>query len=191
MGPISLWTKQFLEQNSISFYFKEQVISSNDWAKEKAFQALNSPAVFLVSRQSKGRGYGNKKWEDSDLMLSFLWEKDFSDIPLKACEDFAVDLKRALKNTWPQLAFEVKTPNDLYLEKKKLAGLLLEVLKQGSKTALVVGMGLNVFSAPKNLNAICLAKKTQEINLKTWHSFLKDLNFYWFQRVKNLYTNPV
>ena len=186
MGLISLWTKQFLEQNRISFYFKEQAVSSNDWAKEESFKGLNSPTVFLVDRQSRGRGYGKNKWENSDLMLSFLWEESFSDIPLKACEDFATDLKQALKSVWPSLMFRVKAPNDLYLEEGKLAGLLLEALKQGSQTVLIVGLGLNVFSAPKNLKAVCLAQKTQEINLQTWHFFLKDLYFYWSQRVKKL-----
>ncbi|MCZ0932175.1 MAG: hypothetical protein OXJ52_03370 [Oligoflexia bacterium] len=186
MGLVSLWTQQFLEKNKLSFYFKEQAGNSNDWAKETAFKGLSSPTIFLVNRQSQGRGYGNKKWENSDLMISFLWEKNFSDIHLKASEDFALDLKQALKSTWPQLDFKVKAPNDLYLEGDKLAGLLLEVLKQGSKTALIVGLGLNVFSAPKNLKAVCLSQKTQDIHLKTWQSFLRDLTFYWSQRVKNM-----
>ena len=186
MNLIFLWTKQFLKESSISFQFKDQVSSSNDWAKEEAFKDLNSPTVFLVNRQSQGRGYGSNKWKDSDLMFSFLWEKNFSNIPLKACEDFAIDLKQALKNIWPLLDFQVKAPNDLYLNGTKLAGILLEVLKQGSQTALIVGLGLNVFSAPKNLKAVYLAEQTQGIDLKTWHSFLKSLNFYWSQRVKTL-----
>ena len=186
MGLISLWTQQFLRENNISFSFKEQAVSSNDWAKEEAFGALPSPAVFLVASQSKGRGYGNKKWEDSDLMFSVLWEKAFSEIPLKACEDFALDLKQALQNTWPQQEFKVKAPNDIYLKEKKLAGILLEVLKQGSETSLIVGLGLNVFSAPKNLQAGCLLEEVREINLEIWKIFLKNLIFYWSQRVENL-----
>ena len=186
MEAISFWTQQFLKKHKLSFYFKEQASSSNDWAKETAFKTLNSTTIFIVNRQSQGRGYGNKKWKDSDLMISFLWEKNFSNIPLKTCKDFAIDLKQALQNTWPQLDFKVKAPNDLYVESNKLAGLLLEVLKQGSKTALIVGLGLNVFSTPKGLKATCLAKHSQEINLQVWQDFLKDLIFYWSQRVKNL-----
>ena len=186
MGLIFLWTKRFLEQNSRSFYFKEQTSSSNDWAKEEVFKGLSSPTVFLVNQQSQGRGYGNKKWKDSDLMLSFLWERDFSDIPLTVCEDFAMDLKQALKSAWPILDFKVQPPNDLYLEEGKLAGILLEVLKQGSQTALIVGLGLNVFSAPKKLNSVCLAERAQDIHLKNWRDFLKRLFFYWSQRAQKL-----
>lgn len=186
MGLVSLWTKQFLKQNNISVYFKERASSSNDWAKEEAFKKLQPSVVFLLDKQSQGRGYGSSRWENSDLMFSFLWQKNFSDIPVEACEDFAIDLKQALKKTWPKLDFRVKPPNDLYLKEAKLAGLLLEVLKQGSQTALVVGLGLNVFSAPKNLNAVCLADQTQKINSKIWYFFLQNLIFYWFQRVKKL-----
>ena len=186
MDTISVWTKQFLQQNDMIFSFKEQAVSSNDWAKEEAFKALKSPSFFLVNRQTQGRGYRNKNWENSDLMLSILWQKNFSDISLKACEDFAEDLKQALKSIWSQLDFKVKAPNDLYLDGRKLAGLLLEVLKQGPQTALIVGLGLNVFSAPKNLNAICLSEKTKNIDSKNWHLFLRNLNFYWSQRVEKL-----
>ena len=97
MNLVFSWTKHFLEQSKIPFYFKELASSSNDWAKSKAFTGLSFPSAFLVKQQSQGRGYENKKWEDSDLMISFLWEKNFSNIPLKVCEEFAMDLKQALK----------------------------------------------------------------------------------------------
>ena len=186
MKLVFQWTERFLRQKGLSFYCKQTADSSNDWAKQEAFKNLSAPTVFLVSRQSQGRGYGGKKWKNSDLMLSLLWEENFSEIPLQSCIFFAEDLKQALENNWPQLEFRVKAPNDLYLVGDKLAGLLLEVLKQGSKTALIVGLGLNVFSAPKDLKATYLAKYSKEINLQVWHDFLTDLIFYWSQRVKNL-----
>ena len=186
MKKVSSWTKDFLDQEKIPFYFKQQATSSNDLAKDQAFKKKQRLSVFLVGHQTKGRGYNNKIWQNSDLQISFLWKQNFSDIPLKACEDFAKDLKQALKKAWPQLDFKVKPPNDLYLEGGKLAGLLLEALKQGSQTALIVGLGLNVFSAPKNLNAAYLAKKTQDINLKTWQTFLQNLVCCWSQRIKTL-----
>ena len=186
MQVVFQWTTEFLRQKNLSFYFKEKTSSSNDWAKEQAFKKLRSPTIFLVSQQSQGRGYGDKKWKNSDLMLSFLWEENFSEIPLQACLFFAEDLKQALTNNWSQIDFKVKSPNDLYLEGNKLAGLLLEVLKQGPKTALIVGLGLNVFSAPKDLKATYLAQHSKEINWQVWQAFLTNIIFYWSERVKKL-----
>lgn len=44
----------------------------------------------------------------------------------------------------PQL--RLKWPNDVYLDDKKLAGILVEARAQGNATTLVVGIGLNVLS---------------------------------------------
>ena len=179
---ISLWTKNWLEKKEIPFCFLEKTKSSNDLAKEQAFKNLSSPFVFLVAGQTQGRGREDKVWKNSDLMLSFLWEKNLKEINIGSSEDFAVDLHKALKAVWPSLPLKVKTPNDLYLGDKKLAGILLEVLNQGSKNALVVGLGLNVLSCPGNLESSCLAEHTRNISFKSWELFLESVFSLWNQR---------
>ena len=181
-GVISFWTKNWLAKKEIPFSFLEIAESSNDLAKKQAFQNTASPFLFLVDQQTRGRGYENKKWENSDLMISFLWNNHLKEITASSCEAFAYDLKQALKKNWPALSLSVKAPNDLYLGSKKTAGILLEVLKQGPKLALIVGLGLNVLSGPKSLNAAYLAEKTKNIHFKKWESFLDDLFSLWSQR---------
>jgi BirA family biotin operon repressor/biotin-[acetyl-CoA-carboxylase] ligase len=45
--------------------------------------------------------------------------------------------------------FYIKPPNDLYLGKKKVAGLLIEVVSQGpDHHQVIIGLGLNLFSHP-------------------------------------------
>ena len=179
---ISVWTKQWMMKKKQSFHFLEELKSSNDMAKENSFKELPSPQFFLTDRQSHGRGQGQKKWENSDLMISCLWEKNLKDISLSSCEAFAKDLEQAIKKVWPFLPLFIKAPNDLYLGKKKLAGVLLEVLTQGSKRALIVGLGLNVFSCPNNQQATYLAEYTKPIDLKNWESFLFYLFSFWNKR---------
>ena len=179
---ISLWTKNWLEKKEIPFCFLEETKSSNDLAKERAFTNLFSPFVFLTASQTQGRGREDDIWEDSDLMLSFLWEKNLKEIRLESSEDFAVDLHKALKTVWPSLPLKIKTPNDLYLDGRKLAGILLEVLNQGSKKALIIGLGLNVFSCPGNIESSCLAEHTKNISSKNWELFLEQMFPLWNQR---------
>lgn len=179
---ISLWTKKWLIESQIPFCFLDQHESSNEWAKEKAFQNIASPTVFLVNRQTKGKGQGDKKWEDSDLTISFLWKDSLKEINASSSEDFTKDLKQALEKCWPKLQLSVKAPNDLYLNGGKTAGILLEVLKQGSQTALIAGLGLNVFSCPKNINSACLKYQIKDIHFKTWKLFLSSLFSLWCQR---------
>ena len=181
-GAVFFWTKNWLAKKEIPFSFLEIAESSNDLAKEQAFQNIASPFVFLVDQQIRGRGCENKKWENSDLMISFLWKDQLKEIRASSCEAFAHDLKQALKKNWPALPLSVKAPNDLYLSQKKTAGILLEVLKQGPQLALIVGLGLNVLSSPKNLNAAYLAEKTKDIHFKKWELFLDDLFSLWSQR---------
>lgn len=178
---IFLWTKNWLSKQQVSFEFFEQAKSSNDLAKEKAFSS-SVHSVFLVNHQTEGRGQKESKWEDSDLMISFLWKDHLKKIKNSSSEDFANDLKSALKTVWTELPLKLKAPNDLCLNGKKTAGILLEVLNQGSQTALVVGLGLNVFSYPKHLPADCLTSYTKNINSKNWEMFLNHLFSLWNQR---------
>ncbi len=183
-NTISNWTKHWLIKKEIPFYFSETVESSNDWAKNQAFKNINEPAVFLVEHQTKGQGRENRRWEDSDLMISLLWENHLKKITLSSCLGFTSDLSKALKKVWPQLILSVKSPNDLYLNQRKTAGLLLEIIKQGPQTALIIGLGLNVFSSPNHLKASCISEQIKDINTTDWESFLNYLFALWSKRAR-------
>jgi BirA family biotin operon repressor/biotin-[acetyl-CoA-carboxylase] ligase len=43
----------------------------------------------------------------------------------------------------------VKWPNDIFIKKKKLVGILLESVKTEKTTSFVLGIGMNILSAPK------------------------------------------
>lgn len=189
-NTVPLWTQNWMKHNQISYYFFKKAKSSNDLAKDKAFQNLTSPIAFLVRQQSQGRGQKNNSWEDSDLMISFLWEKNINPIKTSSSLDYTKDLYQALKRAWSLPGLQVKAPNDLYLNNKKVSGILLEVLNQGSNIALIVGLGLNVFSCPKYLEAASLTEQEQNINSKTWFIFLDHLFSLWNQRTTVL-TDPV
>ena len=177
---IFYWTADWLVKNKFCLFQSRMTSSSQDQAKGQAFKGLPSPSVFLVLRQSEGRGGRgqingrqtskeqtnrgqinggqSRKWEDSDLMVSILWEKNLRKVTQKSPEGFALDGLKALKTVWPNLSdLKFKAPNDLLFSDKKLGGVLVEFLNQGEHKALIVGLGLNVFSYPKGLpNATCL-----------------------------------
>ena len=186
MNLINSWTSSFLEREKILFRFQESTESTNDLAKVKAFQSLDNPTLFLVNHQSKGRGSQGRQWKNSDLMLSFLWHKENCQIKVETCENFAQDVQEALQTAWLDLNIRFKAPNDLYLKDKKLAGLLLEVLSQGSMRAFILGLGLNVFSVPEGLTASCLKDQVEILSQKTWEVFLSSLISNWSKRFLNL-----
>lgn len=89
---------------------------------------------------------------------------------------------RAAMTTWPDLPLSLKAPNDLYLGKQKVAGLLLETLQQGSQTRLILGLGLNVFSKPDLPIATALSDvlPLDRISELGWNLFLDRL---WLELV--------
>lgn len=183
---IFCWTKTWLSNQNIPSCFLDRMASSNDQAKEYAFQNNVPFSVFLVAQQNQGRGQGKAQWQDSDLMISFLWNKNLKEIQMESCEAFAKDLKQALNRVWPEIPINVKKPNDLYVGKEgKVAGILMEFLSQGLQKALVVGLGLNVFSFPKDLPATSLGEYTKNINFSSWQLFLEHLFYLWKQRASD------
>ena len=182
-NTVFLWTQKWIKHSQIPHYCLEKATSSNDLAKKKAFQGLSSPVGFLVQKQSQGRGQGLNSWEDSDLMISFLWEKIIPPLKPSSSLDYTKALYQALRKTWSLPNLKIKAPNDLHLDHKKVSGILLEVLSQGSNTALIVGLGLNIFHRPKSIESAYLSEQTQNIEQKTWFLFLDQLFFLWNQKI--------
>ncbi len=110
---------------------------------------------FTAIEQTGGRGRRGRVWQSqkgnlhASLLLVFDDIGDHSGLGFVA----GVALAEALNQLAPGADFKLKWPNDLLLDGKKLSGILLEALplSQG-KQAVVVGIGVNVVAAPKNLD---------------------------------------
>ena len=63
--------------------------------------------------------------------------------------------------------FKIKWPNDIYIENKKLAGVLIEtnIVKNKIKS-LIIGLGINFVSSPNNLDyeTISVNSFSKEVN---------------------------
>ena len=121
-------------------------------------------------KQIKGRGRINRKWisKKGDLTCSYLINKDFKINEIgKINIWFSIVLLSLLKRKFPKKKFKIKWPNDIYLNNKKLAGVLIEtnIVKNKIKS-LIIGLGVNFVSSPKNLDY-----KTISVS-----SFSKDVN---------------
>jgi BirA family biotin operon repressor/biotin-[acetyl-CoA-carboxylase] ligase len=125
--------------------------STNDLAREVIdiyFQEEQKlPAtVFLAEEQPGARGRGGREWKapkGRGIYLTFVR-------PIPAGEPLSVVpiavarwTREALKDSCG-LAAELKWPNDLYVGRRKLAGVLAEARTQGDETYLAVGIGINV-----------------------------------------------
>lgn len=107
------------------------------------------PQLLVAQRQTAGRGRHGRSWQSQpgeSLTFSMAWP----------CTGWALSglslavgtcLAEALDPGGQRL--QLKWPNDLWLERRKLGGVLIETLSQGGAPhAVVVGIGLNLVAAP-------------------------------------------
>ena len=117
--------------------------------------------VLVAEYQSAGRGRLDRKFEvppRKGLTFSFALnaEKDFGWIPLIT----GLAVSKAINNYVGENIVEIKWPNDLLVNGKKLAGILSEKVKSGA----VVGVGINIFQEQNELpieNALSLSMVTK------------------------------
>jgi BirA family transcriptional regulator, biotin operon repressor / biotin---[acetyl-CoA-carboxylase] ligase len=110
--------------------------STNERAKELALGGAPHGTLVTTDEQSAGRGRQGRVWTApprSALLMSLVTRRLTPTLPLAA----AVAACDALP-----AACEIKWPNDIWLERRKLAGILVEGRPQDGWA--VVGIGLNV-----------------------------------------------
>jgi BirA family biotin operon repressor/biotin-[acetyl-CoA-carboxylase] ligase len=142
----------------------EELDSTNVLAMHLAREGAPEGLVVVADHQTSGRGRLGRTWEappGSSLLVSILFRPGPSLPPERAhLLTAAVGLAAAaacesLSGVRPDL----KWPNDLLVGGRKLAGILAESdLSGGRLAAVVVGLGLNVSSAPPGFEAISLAE---------------------------------
>ena len=90
---------------------------------------------------------------------------------------------------------KIKWPNDLLIEKKKVCGILQEVINYKNKNFLIVGIGVNTCTFPKIVNYKISSLKdysNKKVNndkilkdiKKIYEKFIYDIKKYNFFRIK-------
>lgn len=111
--------------------------------------------AWVAGQQSAGRGQRGNTWQaepDQNLLLSFLLKPSHSLLENQFYLSKAVALgilnglqQWATENYGEKLPLAIKWPNDLYLDGKKLGGILIENnFQAGQWTFSIVGIGLNI-----------------------------------------------
>lgn len=106
---------------------------------------LAEGTTFVARRQTRGRGTAGKRWwsdDDRGLWFSVLLREPLAKQPLSFVPGIA--LVDAIAETSGVRAW-LKWPNDVYVDDRKLAGILVEsVPRSEDAVAWVVGVGVNV-----------------------------------------------
>lgn len=146
----------FMEHPDFPIFRFDNILSTNSYLK----QNIDKYAPFTTiwsDGQEKGRGRYNRSWisqKGKDLTFSILLPLNKSSIEYwknitqVAAYAISEELKILNFNT------QIKWPNDILINNKKVCGLLCEVVEQNKQSYAVLGIGLNVNSSKEELEII-------------------------------------
>ena len=157
-------------------YFFDKIDSTQIQAIKMASESNNNGAVIIAKKQTSGRGRINRKWysPEGGLWLSIILKPKF-DISMITL--FPIASATALCNAMEKsfdVKPELKWPNDITINSKKVAGILVDAsLESNMIENIVLGVGVNF-----------------DINSKEIEKKLKNTpNFYGATTLKNYQKN--
>jgi BirA family biotin operon repressor/biotin-[acetyl-CoA-carboxylase] ligase len=169
-------TQSWAAQRDLAMSAYHEIGSTNDEAKLGASDLGDEPKLYLAGHQTKGRGRGTNSWLDTGAGESLLssWSFHLPSAPQAITGPRIGDaLYRSAEAVWPTFDLSLKAPNDLYLGNRKIAGLLIETVSQGSFHRLIIGLGMNMLNHPR-----AIAHATHFISQSVDHGLGED---EWYQ----------
>ncbi len=166
----------------------EEIGSTNDRVRELIEAGHGHGTVVLAERQTAGRGRRGAAWcgtPGHDLLISVLLRPPPAAMPTRITLLAALALTEAVRGQ-TGLAARIKWPNDLWLEGRKLAG----VLSESCAGAVVLGIGCNVNSAaadrPAGVAGLAVSLREADPETDRWWdrtalavALLRRLQHWW------------
>ena len=121
--------------------------STNNTALLEAQKGIREGTVILADSQTKGKGRRDRQWYSESHVGIYLSTILKPSIPTEQMAQITlvagVALVRAI-NDFSQAQAFLKWPNDIFLNHKKVAGILTESYQGGDHTGVILGIGINV-----------------------------------------------
>lgn len=160
-NPDLLKSKNFLEsflQNFSVLYFNQIDSTNNKAARLIKKKQLKKQTIIISESQTHGRGKGDSKWISSNQNISFTLLYKIEQ-QLKSFENFSLIVGLSLLETIndnkiknQNLSIKIKYPNDILIDKKKVAGILIDVHRMNNENYIAIGIGINWGHAPLEIS---------------------------------------
>ena len=174
------------------FKFKE-VTSTNDVAINLIKNEKKKIGCIYAETQIKGRGSYGKKWisNKGNLFSTIFFQLKDNYPPFN---EFSVInpiiISEVIENYCNKKKIKFKFPNDVFVNGKKVCGLLQELITLNDKKFLLIGIGINIISNPKIKNKYeatnilletrkkITIKKTMKLIISFYENFFSNLSTY-------------
>jgi len=202
---------QTIQYKNFTIHQYDCVDSTNDLAKDLANnQKICDREIIVATQQNKGRGRMNRHWvsPQGNLYFSLVLQPKISlniiaQLSFVAIVALRLAVNKFVKNE--NYNIQNKWPNDLLINNKKIAGILLESINSNNICQyLIIGIGVNINSFPLDLSNIAdklqnyfssinkddlLKKFLDEFDIlyQNWRDFgFKNIRQLWRQNAYNL-----
>ena len=130
-------------------YLYKKVESTNNVALRLIKQG-NKRGIILTDQQTKGKGQRKNKWISikGNLFLSVFFEIS-KKISLSKIINLNLKIIKKIICKKINTLIQIKKPNDILINKKKVCGILQETIFKQNRKYLIVGIGINISSSPK------------------------------------------
>jgi BirA family transcriptional regulator, biotin operon repressor / biotin---[acetyl-CoA-carboxylase] ligase len=129
------------------FIYLRETDSTNIYCKNMSDDQCSAGTVVLTDNQTKGRGQYGKRWisgKNKNLTFTAVFKPNSGNRLTLLTLASAISVKYALQN-YTDADIQIKWPNDVIVNGKKIAGLLTECIFNGSEVdRVLIGIGLNV-----------------------------------------------
>ncbi len=126
----------------------EQIDSTNEEAKRQAEKGAPDGSLYVANHQTHGKGRRGRVWDSpagKDIFFTLLFRPE---IPLDRVSMLTLVTAEAIAAAVEELAevsCQIKWPNDILLNGKKICGILTEMNMEIDRVAyVVIGAGINV-----------------------------------------------
>ena len=113
----------------------------------------NEYGIVSSETQSDGKGQRGNKWisKKGNLFISIFFKIN-SEISIKNITNLNLSILKNIISNQIKQNIKVKLPNDILINKKKVCGILQEIIYQNDYKYLIVGIGINIVNCPNILN---------------------------------------
>lgn len=141
----------------------ETTTSTNDAIKTIIAQTNKKNIVVSAKHQTGGRGRRGHKWQEIEGNLYFTYSLEILPQELSRIVCLVgLSLAKTVKKLNPEKKVQIKWPNDVFVEGKKLSGILLENVKDN---LWAIGIGVNITGAPQLENSVYKATSLRECGI--------------------------
>ena len=177
----------------------ESVTSTNDTAISLIKEEQKEIGCVYANSQTKGRGTHGREWvsDRGNLFGSIFFPLKDNYPPFN--EFFTISpiiISDVIEHFCKKQKINLKFPNDVFVNGKKICGILQELIISNSRKFLIIGIGVNILSSPnindkyQATNILLQTKKKPKIEeiidliITSYEKFFVDLNSYNYVNFK-------